>query len=151
MLGAVVASYCSKDTSSKVGAVVVSEDVGATLSTGYNGLPIGVDDTKKERFDRPLKYEYFEHAEANAIHLAARNGVKLNGATMFITATPCAPCARAIIQAGIKKIVIPEKCAMAPRLDTTATFQMLLEAGVEVVRIKPIGAETFVTGQTHII
>lgn len=141
----------SRDTSSRVGAVVVDPDTQATLSTGYNGMPMGVNDAAPERYERPLKYDFFEHAEANAIHLAARNGTKLAGATIYVTATPCTACARAIIQSGIRTVVIPETCELALRWDPTITMTMFYEAGINVVRHHKVGAETLISGKVHLI
>ena len=59
---------------------------------------------KSERYERPLKYLYTEHAERNAIYFAARQ--ILEGSTIYLQWFPCADCARAIIQSGIAKIVI---------------------------------------------
>ncbi len=98
-----VASW-SKDTSTKVGAVVVGPDK-EIRSTGYNGLVRGVDDDIPERMERPTKYDFFEHAERNAVYNACRMGTSLIGCIIYVTAMPCPDCARAIIQAGIKTVV----------------------------------------------
>lgn len=92
----------SKDTNRKNGAVVVNDD-NIVISQGYNGLPIGCDDSVASRFEQPDKYLYTEHAERNAIYFAARIGVSLKGTRMYMTMFPCADCARGIIQCGIKK------------------------------------------------
>ena len=68
----------SKDISTKIGAVIVNDN-NQIIKIGYNGFPIGVDDSIKERFERPLKYSYTAHAEANAIFFAARDGAKIEG------------------------------------------------------------------------
>lgn len=96
----------SKDPSTKIGVVIVGED-NEILSTGFNGFPRGVDETIAERWERPIKYKFVEHAERNAIHNAARNGIILKGSTMYTNfiGYPCSECAKAIIQSGIKKIV----------------------------------------------
>lgn len=93
----------SKDRSTGVGAVIVGED-NEVLSIGYNGFPRGVDDTVAARHERPVKYEFTEHAERNAIYNAARQGIRLKGSIMYINWEPCPDCARAIVQAGIKEI-----------------------------------------------
>ena len=100
----------SKDTSVQVGCVIVGKNH-EVISTGFNGFPIGVDDApgcelKGSRYDRPLKYFYTEHAERNAIYLAARRGVSLDDSTIFLQWYPCADCARAIIQSGIRSVWI---------------------------------------------
>ena len=72
----------SKDESTQIGAVVVGEDR-EVLSTGYNSFPRGLDDSLKERQERPEKYFWMEHAERNAIYNAARIGVSLKNSTIF--------------------------------------------------------------------
>jgi dCMP deaminase len=72
--------------------------------TSANFFPKNVKESK-ERWERPLKYSYVEHAERNVIYKAAREGFKTEGATMYCAWASCADCARAIIQAGIKKLV----------------------------------------------
>lgn len=94
----------SEDTSTKCGAIIVGSG-NSILSTGYNGLARGVDNTP-ERNERPMKYQFFEHAERNAIYNAARIGVSTLNSSIYVTNFPCADCARAIIQAGINKIYV---------------------------------------------
>lgn len=94
----------SKDPSTKTGAVVVGPNK-EIRATGYNGLVRGVDDNISERMERPTKYDFFEHAERNAIYNACLTGTCLKGCTIFCTLTPCTDCARAIIQAGITEVV----------------------------------------------
>lgn len=96
----------SKDQSTKVGSVIVGEDM-SILATGYNGIPRGCNDSD-DRQVRPLKYQYFSHAETNAICNAASVGTKLKDSTIYVTMFPCVDCARNIIQCGIKRIVCPE-------------------------------------------
>ena len=101
-----LASSKSKDPSTQVGAVIVGDD-DEILSTGFNGFPRGVDENKPERWERPIKYKYVAHGEANAIFNAARNGVALKGSTMYVNflGAPCVECTKAIIQSGIKRII----------------------------------------------
>lgn len=102
----VFVSKKSKDRSTKLGAVIVGSN-NEVLSIGYNGFPRGVDDSVEEFHERPLKYSITEHAERNSIYNAARQGIKLDGATMYLPfyPTPCSDCARAVIQSGIKRII----------------------------------------------
>ena len=97
----------SKDKSVGVCAVIADKEH-RVLSIGYNGFPSGCDDGVEERHERPAKYLYTEHAERNAIYSAAKNGVSLKDSVMYITRFPCADCARAIIQSGIKEVVCSE-------------------------------------------
>lgn len=129
-------SMKSRDKSTHVGAVIVSSD-NTIVSMGYNGLPRGVE-YKPERTDlRPEKYDWFEHAETNAIHNAARTGARVVGATMYTNGVPCPPCARATIQAGIKKVIVDTNWGTSFRCkhegyDRTSRI-MLQEAGVEII------------------
>ena len=97
-------SKWSKDRNRGVGAVIVYID-NRELSMGYNGFPSGFNDDVDSRHDTSMKYFYTEHAERNAIYSAVKNGVKLQNSTIYSTLFPCADCARAIIQSGIKTIV----------------------------------------------
>lgn len=128
----------SKDNSTQVGAVIVSPNH-EILSTGFNGFPRGIDELDDERWERPQKYDWVEHAERNAIYNAARNGVQTNGATLYLNwrPIPCINCAKAIIQAGIKEIVGPDVPfgGKGEQWNDEMTFakRMLLEAGVELI------------------
>lgn len=95
----------SKDESSKIGVVIVGPGH-EIRSTGYNGFPRGMNDDDPAKQARPMKYKYFEHAERNAIYNAARFGAPVEGCTMYCLWPPCSDCARAIIQAGIVKLVV---------------------------------------------
>jgi dCMP deaminase len=119
----------SKDPSTKVGCLLVRETI--ILSTGYNGIPRGVKDLP-ERMERPAKYLWTSHAEENAVAQAARNGVRVEGATAYVTHHPCSRCARSLIQAGVVCVRVgPGTTSMPPEeFETAAT--MFAEAGVEV-------------------
>lgn len=128
----VVASK-SKDDSTKVGCVIVGPD-NEIRGNGYNGMPRGVYDDVAERYQRPEKYKWFEHAERNAIYNCARVGIATKDCRLYVNSLPpCSDCARAIIQAGIKEIILssleyPERWA-----DSCGTaLEMLAEAGVKV-------------------
>jgi dCMP deaminase len=127
----------SKDQSTQIGAIIVGKDR-EVLSTGYNSFPRGLDDNRPERQERPLKYFYFEHAERNAIYNAARVGVSLKGSTIYLTCgMPCADCARAIINAGIKIVYCKEECTVKNKEmweeSKKVATEMLKECGVEVI------------------
>lgn len=95
----------SKDPNTKIGAVIVGSD-NEIRSVGYNGFPRGLDDSVKSRYERPKKYFYTEHAERNAIYNAVRTGTHLKDCRMYTDSIPCADCARAIIQSGIKEVIV---------------------------------------------
>lgn len=101
----------SRDSNTKVGAVIVSEEDMVEISSGYNCLPRGVAHTK-ERSSRPLKYSYTSHAECSAISNSARLGRATKGTTLLCTMFPCSGCMVMIINAGIAKIISP-----APDMD----------------------------------
>ena len=119
----------SKDPSSKVGAVIVDPQ-NRIVSTGYNGLPVGVEDTESRLGDREVKYKMILHAEENAIMFAKQ---KLDGCSLYVTTMPpCSHCAALIIQSGIKRVYtpvveIPERWRQSDEL----TRKMFSEAGVE--------------------
>ncbi len=121
----------------KVGAVAVKNK--QILASGYNGAPTGIKHCDvvgclREEMGVPSgqRHELCRalHAEQNAFLQAARHGVSLNGASLYITTQPCSICAKMIINAGIKKVIIqgdyPDELAM----------DFLKEAGVEVKTIK---------------
>ena len=117
-------SYCERR---KVGALIVKDKM--IISDGYNGTPSGFENVceNEEGFTKP----YVLHAEANAITKIARSNNNSNGATMYVTASPCIECAKLIIQAGIKRVVYSEKYRLEDGLD------LLRRANVEVVYINP--------------
>jgi len=95
----------SKDRSTQVGAVIVGPHQ-EIRSTGYNGPCRGESDDDPAIQERPLKLMLFEHAERNALYNCAFCGVSSAGCTMYCTwGPPCADCARAIVQSGIKELV----------------------------------------------
>jgi dCMP deaminase len=127
---ALVAATRSKDPNTPTGATIVKDR--RVLGTGYNGLPRLTRESEGQRYVAPLKYKWFEHAERNAIYNCAFNGIPTEGATIYITWSPCSDCARAIIQAGIKRVVALEKEISLRWKDSLETAQeMLEEAEVE--------------------
>ena len=95
----------SKDPHTQVGCIIAGP-AHEIRSTGYNSLPRGIRDDLPERLERPAKYLWMEHAERNAIYNAARCGTSLEGCTIYIELMPCMDCARAIVQAGIREVVV---------------------------------------------
>lgn len=99
----------SKDPSTKVGAVVVGPG-NEIITTGFNGFPRGVNEVDHpDRWKRPIKYDYVVHAEANCVANAARIGVSLLNATLYMNfePSPCTHCTGMVTQAGISRIVGP--------------------------------------------
>lgn len=128
-----VASW-SKDTSTKVGAVITTQD-GSPVSWGFNGMPMGIDDTVAERNERPTKYKWYCHAERNAMDLAPQ---PLDGCVMFVTFSPCSNCAQSIIQRKIKTLVVDsdytaDKMPERWQEDMKVATEMLTEAGIEII------------------
>jgi dCMP deaminase len=126
----------SKDTSTKVGAVILGAE-NSVRSLGYNGAPRGcsADEAGNDRGVRPEKYFWFSHAEANAITNAARVGTPLDGSTLIVTHFPCMDCARLIVQAGIKKVVcksMPDEFVDRWADHITRSLRLFDECGVEV-------------------
>lgn len=132
-------SQLSKDKSTRVGAVILGP-TNEVRSLGYNGAPRGCAADEDDRCDtRPEKYFWMSHAELNAITNAARVGTPLVGSTLLVTHFPCMDCARAIVQAGIKKVVtqVPSPEFEARWMDhITRAIHLFTECGVEVEFIK---------------
>lgn len=123
----------SPDPSTQNGAVIVS-NMGVVLAEDCNRFPNRVKVTD-ERLQRPLKYNFIEHAERNVILKAAKMQHPLLGSTMYVPWFACSDCARAIIGVGVRKVVGHKKM-----LDGTPdhwkesiahAFVMLKESGVE--------------------
>lgn len=129
----------SKDEATKVGVIIVGPD-NEIRSTGFNSFPRHINDNLPERQQRPAKYLFIEHGERNAIYNAARVGVPLNGCRIYMGFYPCADCARAIIQAGIKEIIFDAKDYDAKakywnerwKDHMEASIQMLNEADISI-------------------
>jgi dCMP deaminase len=107
MTMAYLVSMKSKDPSTRMGAVIVSED-NAVISTGYNGLPRGLDDHLHRYSDKEYKYLSIIHAEESAILHCARFGVSAKGSRIYSPWMPCSRCAKAIIQSGITEVIYDE-------------------------------------------
>lgn len=126
---AMMAATKSKDPT-KVGAILVGEDNSVRL-TAYNGPPRGVEDSP-DRFVRPRKYLFASHAEANLVAFAARAGIRTEGCTVVVTHSPCASCARTLIQAGVKRVMYGDGKTAMPDEEFEAARTMFREAGVVV-------------------
>ena len=123
----------SKDPSTKVACAIFGPGM-EVRALGWNGFPRGVIDSEERLNDRPTKYQYVAHAEANAIANAARSGVAIEGCSLLVTALhPCNDCAKLLIQSGIKKVYAPlpaDDERWADSFEVAAT--MFREAGVAV-------------------
>lgn len=112
-------SYCTRR---KVGALIVKDKM--IISDGYNGTPSGFENVC-ELEDGTTK-GYVLHAEANAITKIAKSGNNSDGATLYVTTSPCIECAKLIIQAGIKRVVYCE------HYRNDDGVQLLLRANIDV-------------------
>ena len=117
-------SYCTRR---QVGALIVKDKM--IISDGYNGTPSGFENICED--NNGVTKPYVLHAEANAITKIARSGNSSDGATMYVTASPCIECAKLIIQSGIKRVVYSEKYRLEDGLE------LLKRANIEVVYINP--------------
>ena len=113
-------SYCKRR---QVGAIIVKDKM--IISDGYNGTPSGFENICED--ESGLTKPYVLHAEANAITKIARSGNNSDGATLYVTASPCIECAKLIIQAGIKRVVYSEEYRLKDGIE------LLQRAGIEVV------------------
>lgn len=98
----------SKDPNTQIGCVIIGP-AREIRTTGYNSFPRGIRDDVPERKVRPAKYLWIEHAERNAICNAARCGTPLENCTIYVEIMPCMDCARAIVQAGIREVVVSDE------------------------------------------
>ena len=114
-------SYCKRR---KVGALLVKDRM--IISDGYNGTPSGFENICEE--DGVTK-PYVLHAEANAITKVAKSGNSSEGATLYVTASPCLECSKLIIQSGIKRVVYRDEYRLTDGID------LLRRAGIEVERV----------------
>jgi len=128
-------SEWSLDPSTKVGAVAVKDR--RVLATGYNGLPRGVADLPGRLNNREEKYLRTVHAEANIVAQAARFGIDLFSASVYVWPfLPCSNCTTLMIQAGIQRIVVPDLPIPDRWLSNfNLSIEMLREAGVDIMQL----------------
>jgi len=117
-------SYCQRR---KVGALVVKNKM--IISDGYNGTPSVFDNVCEDSANITLPYVL--HAEANAITKLARSSNNSEGATLYVTASPCIECSKLIIQAGIKRVVYGEHYRLEDGI------KLLERANIEVKYLNP--------------
>lgn len=112
-----------------VGAVIVRDKT--ILSTGYNGSIRGMPHCDEVGHDMENNHCIATiHAECNAVLQAAKNGVAIDGGTIYTTASPCWPCFKMIVNAGLKRICFLE-FYREPRI-----FKVAQELGIELVEVK---------------
>lgn len=114
-------SYCKRR---QVGALLVKDNM--IISDGYNGTPSGFENVCEEN---GVTKPYVLHAEANAISKIAKSGNSSEGATLYVTASPCIECSKLIIQCGIKRVVYKDEYRLTDGID------LLRRAGIEVEKV----------------
>lgn len=115
-------SYCRRR---RVGAIIVKDSM--IISDGFNGTPSGFENVCEDESGNTKAYVL--HAEANAITKVARSNNSSDGATLYVTASPCIECAKLIIQSGIKRVVFDEMYRLCDGID------LLRRAGVETIHL----------------
>ena len=115
-------SYCKRR---QVGALIVKDRM--IISDGYNGTPSGFENICED--ENGVTKPYVLHAAANAITKVAKSGNSSQGATLYVTASPCMECSKLIIQAGIKRVVYKDEYRLTDGVD------LLRRAGIEVEKI----------------
>ncbi len=113
-------SYCERR---QVGCLVVKEKM--IISDGYNGTPSGFPNICED--ETGTTFPYVLHAEANAITKLARSENNADGATLYVTSSPCIECAKLIIQSGIRRVVYSENYRLMDGIE------LLKRAGIEVI------------------
>lgn len=116
-------SYCTRR---QVGALIVKDKM--IISDGYNGTPSGFPNVCED--SNNVTHPYVLHAEANAITKIARSNNNSDGATLYVTDSPCIECAKLIIQAGIKRVIYAREYRLTEGVD------LLRKAGVEVEHLE---------------
>lgn len=115
-------SYCQRR---KVGALIVKDKM--IISDGYNGTPSGFENVCED--ENNVTKPYVLHAEANAITKIARSSNNSDGATLYVTDSPCIECAKLIIQAGIKRVIYARDYRLSDGVD------LMRRAGIEVIHL----------------
>lgn len=130
-------SKWSLDPSTQVGCILVRDK--RVISTGYNGFPKNISDDLNRLIDREKKYEITVHAEVNAVTTAALHGVSTEGASAYITFSPCSRCAAVLINAGITAVYVDGAAEVPTRWleNFILAGKILAEAGVEYHTIDP--------------
>lgn len=116
-------SYCVRR---QVGALIVRDKM--IISDGYNGTPSGFENICEDETGKTKPYVL--HAEANAITKVAKSNNSSDGATLYVTSSPCIECAKLIIQSGIKRIVYADSYHSMDGID------LLKRVGIEIVKVE---------------
>lgn len=117
-------SYCKRR---QVGALIVKGKM--IISDGYNGTPSGFENICEDENNKTKPYVL--HAEANAITKVAKSNNSSDGATLYVTSSPCLECSKLIIQAGIKRVVFTESYRLEDGIN------LLRRANIEVEQVEP--------------
>ncbi|MBO7348194.1 MAG: dCMP deaminase family protein [Bacteroidaceae bacterium] len=112
-------SYCVRR---QVGALIVKNKM--IISDGYNGTPSGFPNICEEN---DVTFPYVLHAEANAITKIARSGNNSDGATLYVTDSPCIECSKLIIQSGIKRVVYARDYRLSDGIDLLRRAGIMVE------------------------
>ncbi len=112
-------SYCERR---QVGALIVKNKM--IISDGYNGTPSGFPNICEEN---NVTFPYVLHAEANAITKIARSGNNSDGATLYVTDSPCIECSKLIIQSGIKRVVYGREYRLSDGIDLLRRAGIMVE------------------------
>lgn len=133
-----ILSTASKCVSLKVGAVIVKD--GRILSTGVNGTPNGHENCCDKFLERGHAHTTWSekheiHAEMNAILFSAKNGTKIDGATIYTLIQPCWQCTKNLTQSGIKRIVFAEKYYRTSSEDENEIKEYLQRSVIELCQI----------------
>jgi dCMP deaminase len=119
-------SYCTRR---QVGALLVKDKM--IISDGYNGTPSGFENVCEDENNKTKPYVL--HAEANAITKVAKSNNSSEGATLYVSSSPCLECSKLIIQAGIKRVVFSEPYHMNDGVE------LLQRAKIEVIKVELSG------------
>ena len=116
-------SYCKRR---QVGAILVKDKM--IISDGYNGTPSGFENICEDEAN--VTKPYVLHAEAHAITKVARSNNSSEGATLYVTSSPCIECAKLIIQSGIERVVYADSYRLSEGIE------LLMRANIEIVCVE---------------
>lgn len=116
-------SYCKRR---QVGALLVKDKM--IISDGYNGTPSGFENVCEDENNKTKPFVL--HAEANAITKVAKSNNSSQGATLYVTSSPCLECSKLIIQAGIRRVVFTENYRLEDGIN------LLKRAGIDVEQVE---------------